>query len=119
MAMLSQQKCVPCEGNVAPVSDEEIAQYQSQIPDWSFKSEDQTRYLERSYTLGNFKDALTLAQRIGEVAEQEQHHPSLIVQWGKLTVQWWTHTINGLHQNDLIMAAKTDQVVQEADVRLK
>ena len=111
MTTLSQQQCVPCQGNVSPVTDEEIAQYQPQIPDWSVKEENQTRYLERSYRLRNFKTALALAQRIGEVAEQENHHPTLIVEWGKLTVQWWTHTIQGLHQNDFVMAAKTDEMV--------
>jgi len=111
MTVLSQEKCVPCQGYVEPVADEEIVQYRQQIPDWSVKEENQTRYLERSYTLRNFQEALRLTQRIGEVAEQEQHHTTLIVEWGKLTVQWWTHTINGLHQNDFIMAAKTDQVI--------
>jgi len=115
MATLSQQKCVPCQGKVPPVTDEEIAQYKPQIPDWSLKTENGTSYLERSYPLANFKRALALAQQVGDIAEQEQHHPTLIVEWGKLTVQWWTHTINGLHQNDFIMAAKTDEVVEQVN----
>ncbi|NBD14961.1 MAG: 4a-hydroxytetrahydrobiopterin dehydratase [Cyanobacteria bacterium] len=115
MATLSQQQCVPCQGNVPPVTEEEIAQYKPQIPDWSLKNENGTSYLERSYTLANFKRALALAQQVGDIAEQEQHHPTLIVEWGKLTVQWWTHTINGLHQNDFIMAAKTDEVVEQVN----
>ncbi|MDR9402314.1 MAG: 4a-hydroxytetrahydrobiopterin dehydratase [Halothece sp. Uz-M2-17] len=113
MKTLSQEKCVPCQGNVPSVTEQEIAQYQPQIPDWSIKKDHETRYLERVYPLPNFESALALAQRIGEIAEQEQHHPTLIVEWGKLTVQWWTHAIKGLHQNDFIMAAKTDQIVQQ------
>ena len=113
MNTLSQQKCVPCQGGVPPVSTEEINQYKPQIPDWSILKQDETRYLKRSYPLANFKKALDFAQRIGEIAEQEQHHPTLIVEWGKVTVHWWTHTLKDLHQNDLIMAAKTDQIFQE------
>jgi 4a-hydroxytetrahydrobiopterin dehydratase len=113
METLSQQKCVPCEGGVPPISQEEIAQYKPQIPDWSVLNQDGIPYLQRIYTFPNFKSALGFAQRTGETAEEQQHHPTLIVEWGKVTVQWWTHAINGLHQNDFIMAAKTDQVFQE------
>lgn len=113
MTLLSQQKCVPCQGNVSPVTNEDIAQYQSQVPNWSVKAENGIAFLERSYSLANFQRALELAQRIGETAEEQQHHPTLIVEWGKLTVQWWTHAINGLHQNDFVMAAKTDEISEQ------
>lgn len=113
MDSLSQKNCVPCQGDVPPVSEEEIAQYKPQIPDWDLVTENQISYLERRYKLANFKVALDLAQQIGNLAEQEGHHPTLIVEWGKVTVQWWTHTIKGLHQNDFIMAAKTDKIAQE------
>ena len=114
MILLSQQKCVPCHGNVSPVSDEEIAQYQSQIPNWSINREKGVSFLERSFRLAHFQQALELAQRIGEIAEQQQHHPTLIVEWGQLTVQWWTHAINRLHQNDFVMAAKTDAIMEQS-----
>jgi len=113
MNTLSQQNCVPCQGNVPPASQEEIAQYKPQIPEWHIVTDNQFPYLERRYKLSNFKVALNLAQQIGEAAEQEGHHPTLIVEWGKLTVQWWTHTIKGLHRNDFIMAAKTDTIYQQ------
>ncbi|PSO49337.1 MAG: 4a-hydroxytetrahydrobiopterin dehydratase [Cyanobacteria bacterium SW_9_44_58] len=113
MEALSQQTCLPCQGNVSPVSEEEIAQYQPQIPDWHLVRDNQIPYLERSYKLPNFKQALYLAQQIGEIAEQEGHHPTLIVEWGKVTVQWWTHTIKGLHRNDFIMATKTDRIFKK------
>jgi 4a-hydroxytetrahydrobiopterin dehydratase len=118
MTLLSQQKCVPCHGNVSPVSATEIAQYQSQLPKWSLKTENGITFLERSYTLTNFQRALELAQRIGEIAEAQQHHPTLIVEWGQLTVQWWTHAINGLHQNDFVMAAKSDEIIESFHVSI-
>ncbi len=113
MDHLSEQGCEPCQGNVSPVTEEEIAQYKPLIPEWQLLSEQQVSYLERSYTLPNFKTALNFAQKVGGIAEQQGHHPTLIVEWGKLTVQWWTHTINGLHRNDFIMAAKTDKIFQQ------
>lgn len=113
MENLLQENCIPCHGGVSPISGEEIKQYQPQIPDWSILNRENTPYLERCYHLSDFAAALVLAQRIGEIAEQQGHHPTLIVEWGKLTVQWWTHAINGLHRNDFIMARKTDQILEQ------
>jgi len=112
MDNLSEQSCVPCHGNVSPVSEQEIAQYKPLIPEWELMRQQDSPYLQRRYQLPNFKVALNFAQKVGEIAEQQGHHPTLIVEWGKLTVQWWTHAINGLHRNDFIMAAKTDNMFE-------
>lgn len=110
---LSQQKCVPCSGGVPPVSDAEIAELKPQVPDWQLIDAAGTPQLQRAYKLPNFEAAMALAQRVGAAAEAEGHHPALLVEWGKLTVTWWTHAIGGLHHNDFIMAAKTDRIAQQ------
>ncbi len=69
--------------------------------------------LQRVITLKNFVQAMELAQKVGELAEREGHHPALLVEWGQLTVSWWTHAILNLHRNDFIMAAKTDRIVNQ------
>jgi 4a-hydroxytetrahydrobiopterin dehydratase len=66
--------------------------------------------LERLYTFKNFKQALAFTNKVAQMAEEEFHHPSLLTEWGKVTVTWWTHAIGGLHRNDFICAAKTDQL---------
>ncbi len=68
--------------------------------------------LRRSFKFKDFAGALTFTQQVGEAAEQQNHHPVIRTEWGKVTVTWWTHKIKGLHQNDFIMAAKTDQLYQ-------
>lgn len=72
--------------------------------------------LERPFTFRNFKQALAFTNRIGELAEEAGHHPALLTEWGKVTVTWWSHAIKGLHKNDFILAARTDEVA-ESNVR--
>ncbi|MEM7591238.1 MAG: 4a-hydroxytetrahydrobiopterin dehydratase [Cyanobacteria bacterium P01_A01_bin.83] len=110
MTELQQQKCVPCEGNVSPATAEEIDRYKKQIPDWNLTTENSELRLQRVFKFSNFKDALSFTNSIGEIAETQGHHPALLTEWGKVTVTWWTHAIDGLHHNDFIMAAKTDAV---------
>ena len=107
---LLQQKCVPCTGSLPPATAEEIDRYKSQVPDWNLITENDELRLQRVYQFRNFKSALAFTNRVGEVAEAEGHHPALLTEWGKVTVTWWTHAIDGLHQNDFIMAAKSDAV---------
>ena len=107
---LTNQTCIPCSGKVPPASDAEIAELKPQIPEWEIISVDGVPQLQRVYTFSNFKAALAFTNKVGELAEAEQHHPALLTEWGKVTVTWWTHALNGLHRNDFIMAAKTDDV---------
>lgn len=113
MAALNEQKCVPCEGGVPPATEEEIQEMKQQVPDWHIKHVDGCPQLYRVFSFSNFQQAMEFTQKVGDVAEQEGHHPALLTEWGKVTVTWWTHAINGLHQNDFIMAAKTDEVAQQ------
>ena len=113
MADLSQQKCVACSGNSSKLSDEEIKQYQAQVTGWEIKEQDGEKRLEKCYKYSNFMKALAFTQKVGEEAENQGHHPALLTEWGKVTVTWWTHDIGGLHQNDFVMAAKTDKISEQ------
>jgi 4a-hydroxytetrahydrobiopterin dehydratase len=108
MEPLAQMTCVACRRDAPTVTDEEIAELSPQIPDWELVEEDGIRRLRRVFPAADFAEALAFANRVGELAEAEGHHPALLVEWGRTTVTWWTHKIRGLHRNDFVMAAKTD-----------
>jgi len=110
MAELAQQKCVACRGGEPPMSDAEIAQMETHVPDWQVVGRDGIKRLQRVFTFENFVKALDFTNRVGKIAEEEGHHPAILTEWGKVTVTWWTHKIRGLHRNDFIMAAKTDRL---------
>lgn len=110
MEGLTQERCLPCEGNSPPITEAEIRQLKPKVPHWNVKIQDGQLLLERQFSFPDFKQALAFTNRVGEQAEAEGHHPALLTEWGKVTVSWWTHAIGGLHKNDFIMAAKTDVV---------
>ena len=110
MAELLKLKCVACRGGEPTLTDSQIAELKPQVSDWQVKDVDGMRRLERVFKLKNFIDAVAFTNKVALVAEKEDHHPLIITEWGKVTVQWWTHKIGGLHQNDFIMAAKTDSL---------
>jgi len=111
MSVLSTQQCEACHVDAPKVSDEELKTLLAQIPDWVPEVRDNIMMLERKYKFKNFKTALAFANQVAELAEQEFHHPAILLEWGKVTVTWWTHAIRGLHKNDFICAAKTDQLL--------
>ena len=80
------------------------------MPEWEVVERDVTKQLERSFGFDNSAQALKFTRRVGEKADEEGHHPALLTEWGKVTVTWWTHKIGGLHHNDFVMAAKTDEL---------
>lgn len=110
MSDLTQSKCVPCHGGVAAVTSDEIAELKSQLSGWNVIEYEGVLRLEKVYKFPNFQSAIAFTNAVGEEAEKEGHHPALLTEWGKVTVTWWTHAINGLHKNDFIMAAKTDAI---------
>ena len=81
-----------------------------ELPAWSIVEVNGTPHLTKTFRFKNFADALAFTQRVGEAAEAEGHHPALLTEWGRTTVSWWTHKIGGLHRNDFIMAAKSDEL---------
>jgi 4a-hydroxytetrahydrobiopterin dehydratase len=105
---LVRAKCVPCRGGEPTLTDEEIAKLRPEVPEWSLVEKDGIMRLERVFKFRNFAEALAFTLRLGALAESEGHHPAILTEWGRVTVTWWTHKIRGLHQNDFIMAAKTD-----------
>ncbi|HVK98291.1 MAG TPA: 4a-hydroxytetrahydrobiopterin dehydratase [Dongiaceae bacterium] len=108
---LSEQVCEACRADAPKVSDAELKELLRQIPDWSPISRDGVLLLERVFKFKDFAQALAFTNRVGALAEEAAHHPALLTEWGKVTVTWWTHKIKGLHKNDFILAARTDEVV--------
>ena len=106
---LAEQQCEACRADAPKVSDAELKELVLSIPDWRVEVRDGVMQLEREFGFKNFRNALAFANQVGEIAEAEFHHPSILVEWGKVTVTWWTHKIGGLHRNDFIMAARTDR----------
>jgi 4a-hydroxytetrahydrobiopterin dehydratase len=109
MAELSREKCEACRAGAPMVTDSEIAELGSQVPEWKILIESEKK-LQRTFRFKNFADAMAFTVKVGELAESEYHHPAILTEWGKVTVTWWTHAIRGLHRNDFIMAAKTDAI---------
>ena len=113
MSALVQERCVACRKDSPRVTEAEIAELQSQIPVWTLVDREGIPWLERLYRFKDFAQALAFTNKVGALAEEEGHHPALLTEYGKVAVSWWTHTIRGLHRNDFIMAAKTDQLASE------
>jgi 4a-hydroxytetrahydrobiopterin dehydratase len=109
MTELAEKNCVPCRGGVPPLKGEELNALAVQLPGWQVVSE---HHLARSFKFPNFRTALDFVNRVGELAEQQGHHPDLFLAWGRVDVTTWTHKINGLTESDFILAAKIDRLYQ-------
>jgi 4a-hydroxytetrahydrobiopterin dehydratase len=94
------------------VTDEEIAELHPRVSDWELTEDDGIKRLDRTFKVHDFAEAIALADDVGQAAEWEGHHPRLTVEWGRVNVAWWTHKIKGLHRNDFIMAAQTDEIFE-------
>lgn len=113
MSNLTEMKCVACNRDAPIVTDEEISDFQPVIPDWELLQVNGVNRLENSYKFNNFADAMAFSIQVGEISEEEGHHPAILTEWGRVKISWWTHKIKGLHKNDFIMAAKTDQLYSD------
>ena len=114
MIPLTEQKCVPCQKGAPLLTDEKLAELKPQIPDWKVVKEPGIQKLYRSFRFKDFKQALDFVNVLGELAEEHFHHPTIVLDWGKVQVFWTTQKIKGLHENDVIMAARTDRVYADA-----
>jgi 4a-hydroxytetrahydrobiopterin dehydratase len=114
MTALVSERCTACRKDSPRVTEAEVAELKPQIPDWELNEVDGILRLERTFRFRNFAEALAFTNRVGEMAEAEGHHPALLTEWGKVRVSWWTHKIRGLHRNDFIMAAKTDELAAQS-----
>jgi 4a-hydroxytetrahydrobiopterin dehydratase len=107
---LASKHCVPCEGGVPALTAEQIASLLSELDGWSVED---GKKLKRTYRFRDFAQALAFVNKAGALAEAEGHHPDLLLSWGKVGVELWTHAIGGLSENDFILAAKLDQANAE------
>lgn len=108
MSDLAEKSCVPCRGGIPPLGSAEIAQLQQQLGNgWDVIAE---HHLRKEYKFPDFRTALTFTNQVGELAEEQGHHPDLYLAWGRVEVTIWTHKIDGLHESDFILAAKIDRL---------
>jgi 4a-hydroxytetrahydrobiopterin dehydratase len=104
---LANKECVPCRGGVPPLAGDELQALSEQLGN-SWEVVD-THHLSKEFAFANFAEALAFVNRVGEVAETQNHHPDLYLAWGKVRVEIWTHKIDGLTESDFVFAAKADQ----------
>lgn len=109
MNALAAEACVPCRPGSARLTAAEIDALRAQVPHWRVVERGGIAQLERAFAFPDFAQALAFTNAIGALAEAAGHHPALTTEWGRVTVGWWTHAIAGLHRNDFVMAAKTDE----------
>ena len=114
MSQLASEGCEACRRGAPTVTDAEMAELRPQVPDWEVSEREEIPRLERVFTFPDFAQALAFTNAVGAIAEEQGHHPALLTEWGRVTVGWWTHKIRGLHRNDFVMAARTDQVYRDA-----
>lgn len=110
---LAAEQCEACRADAPQASETEIQEWRQEIPDWKLIEEDGETKLQREFSFGNFRQALAFTNQVGELAEEQNHHPALITEYGKVKVVWWTHKIGGLHRNDFVCAARTDQLAEK------
>ena len=107
MSGLAAKTCVPCRGGVPPLKGAELAALAAQVKDWQVVGE---HHIKKSFKFPDFRKALDFTNRVGELAEQQGHHPDIFLAWGRVDVTLWTHKIDGLTESDFILAAKIDQL---------
>jgi 4a-hydroxytetrahydrobiopterin dehydratase len=107
MSVLSARECVPCRGGVPPMKGEGIQTLLGELSEWAVVRE---HHLRKEYKFKNFREALDFVNRVGELAEEQGHHPDICFGWGKVEITIWTHKIDGLTESDFILAAKIDNL---------
>ena len=110
MSSLSEKTCSACRIDSPLLDDAEIQTALLELPEWAVAVVAGVKHLTRVYRFKNFVQAMDFTNKVGELAEEYGHHPALLTEWGKVRVNWWTHKIHGLHENDVIMAAKTEHL---------
>ena len=93
------------------LSDEQVAEFVSELPGWHVVDGPEISILQKRFSFSNFAEALNFTNAIGQLAESVDHHPELVTEWGAVTVKWWTHSVQGLHLNDFVLAARTNSLL--------
>jgi 4a-hydroxytetrahydrobiopterin dehydratase len=107
MTELASKTCSPCRGGVAPLAGQELEALAKQVPQWKVVN---GHHITRVFTFPDFQQALTFVNKAGAIAEEQGHHPDILLSWGKAEITTWTHSINGLSESDFILAAKIDKL---------
>ena len=115
MTELSKSSCEACRVDAPVLQDNEIKELLSQVPSWKVFEEDNVKKIICSFIFLSYEDSLNFLNKVADLAEKEDHHPEIILEWGKVTVTWWSHKIKGLHKNDFICASKTDALFVNKD----
>ena len=102
----SQKKCKPCEGGMPPLKEEVVNNLLKKVPSWTLKD----GHVFKRFKFKNFKEAISFVNKVADIAEQENHHPDITIKYNRVSIELWTHAINGLSENDFILAAKIDEV---------
>jgi len=110
MINLAAGQCAPIRGGEPILTDSEIEDLMLHVQQWKVKEVNGMKRLEKVFKFKNFAEAMEFTNKVGGIAEEQDHHPLIITEWGRVTVNWWTHVIKGLHKNDFIMAAKSDEI---------
>ncbi len=110
MSSLTEESCVACRADAPRVTKDEYKTLMQEIPNWQLISVDSVDRLKRTFKFANYTQAIEFSNKVGELAEREDHHPSILIEWGQVEINWWTHKIGGLHKNDFISATKTDLI---------
>ena len=110
MDELAKLHCSPIGATTPRLNEHDVNQLKSKLPGWVTYEKGAGLRLEKAYEFEDFRKALAFTNQVAQVANEEDHHPALLTEWGKVTVTWWSHKIRGLTQNDFIMAAKTEQI---------
>jgi 4a-hydroxytetrahydrobiopterin dehydratase len=111
MSDLASQTCVPCKGGTPSLKGGDLERISKQVPEWTVVNE---HHIMRKFAFPDFRQALAFVNRVGELAEQQGHHPDILLAWGKAEITLWTHKIDGLSESDFIMAAKIDSLHKQA-----
>ena len=112
MSDLLNKKCVPCEGGVLPFDISEIHKYQKKVDGWNIiKNEKEKFFLNKKFNFQNFSESQEFVNKVGIISEEEGHHPDILFGWGYAEIKITTHAIEGLSENDFILAAKIDQII--------
>jgi len=104
---LASKTCVPCRGGVPPLKGAELAGFEKQVDGWTAVEE---HHIQKAFSFPDFRQALQFVNRVGELAEEQGHHPDIFLTWGKAEIKIWTHKIDGLTESDFILAAKIDRL---------
>lgn len=109
--LLAKQRCEACHADAPQLTQAEKEQALTMLDGWTIAQVDQIDQLTKSYQFKNFKKSMGFATEVALLAEENGHHPQLVIEWGLVKVSWWSHKIKGLHRNDAICAAKTDALL--------